>query len=60
MRRLPSRFAVRWTSIGISTDKLKLLGVLRSYKQQREQWLDADYVAVGVMDYYFEEAGCKV
>ena len=44
----------------IKPDKLKLLGVLRSYKQQREQWLDTDYVAVGVMDYYFEEAGCKV
>lgn len=44
----------------IKRDKLKLLGVLRSYKQQRAEWLGADAVAVAFMDEYFEEAGLRV
>lgn len=45
----------------IQPDKRKLLGVLRSYKQQRNDWLGADAVAVAFLDHYFEEeAGIKV
>jgi hypothetical protein len=45
----------------IQPDKRKLLGVLRSYKQQRNDWLGADAVAVAFLDHYFEEeAGMKV
>lgn len=44
----------------IKFNKLKLLGLLRSYRQQRPLWLGTDRVAVAFLDQYFENIGMKV